>query len=579
MSKSNAAKKTMNASSDLPFDIPEEFRKKAATPDIVAKSFQEANEAVKKFMKNKKKKNKEAALAAVQTLEEVAPNMPATQELAGKFYLGAAMIVECLEAFNRLNLLVPNNPDILHATTVVYEKLHMYLEAMQFIDYAIEIKPNEPTLLAKGWRIAAMFDLDKVSTYLTRYIKLRPNCPIGLVGLCTHQIRTGDIKGAKETVKLIEERAPDTPMLLYVKGRIAKVAKHYEEALELLEEYLTTDSDTLKMEATSELADLYERAGRIDDAYEYFRQSNRLMQERPQSKLANGARTNDTITIHKYWYAQQDWVDTLPKLEKPQDHYRTPIYILGFPRSGTTLLEQVITTMPDVVSSQEAGLLDNTIAEISKILGRPVPGYPRDMNQLSQEDLLKLRQHYFIRAEFALGEPIKEDQWLLDKQPYSALYAGLIPQIFPDAKVIFLKRDPRSCILSCFKQNFVPNNMSANFWEFDNTVDNYIHFMELWLEYERTLPLDFLVMRYEDMVSDFESHARKVCDFMEKPWDDKILRYYEHKQKRGVRTPSYTGVNKPMYTQAIAKWKPWEKYFEPHKEKLLPIMERLGYEW
>ncbi len=92
--------------------------------------------------------------------------------------------------------------------------------------------------------------------------------------------------------------------------------------------------------------------------------------------------------------------------------------------------------------------------------------------------------------------------------------------------------------VECGSQNFVPNNMSANFREFDSTVENYIHFMELWLEYERTLPINLLVMKYEDMVSDFESYVLKVCDFMEKPWDDKILRYYEHKQKRGVRTPT-----------------------------------------
>ncbi len=252
------------------------------------------------------------------------------------------------------------------------------------------------------------------------------------------------------------------------------------------------------------------------------------------------------------------------------------VFLVGFPRSGTTLTEQILESHPDVIATHELPVLPRLTRDISKIIGRDFV-YPKDIGGLSGEELAKLRSSYVASMEEGLHFRIDKDKFILDKLPLNVINIGFIARVFPDAKILLALRDPRDVCLSCYMQNFKINQAMSQFLSLEDTAKFYSAVMGLWLHYSDLLDIKFLSTRYEDVVEDLEGSARRLLDYLGLAWDERVLGYYESARSRNVFTPSYQAVTQPIYQSSKGKWKSYHQQMEPILPILEPFVDKFGY--
>ena len=154
--------------------------------------------------------------------------------------------------------------------------------------------------------------------------------------------------------------------------------------------------------------------------------------------------------------------------------------------------------------------------------------------------------------------------------PLNIIHVGEIVRIFPDAKFILSIRHPCDCILSCFMQSFFLNDSMANFTDLESTSKYYNKVMTLWQQYLKVFKVKYHLIRYEDLVKNFETSVKKLLNFLDLEWSDSVNKFYETAKGRGkISTPSYNQVNKPIYSKSVGRWKNYEKEFT----EIYPIIE------
>ena len=267
-----------------------------------------------------------------------------------------------------------------------------------------------------------------------------------------------------------------------------------------------------------------------------------------------------------------DWVETWTTAEDGQGH-ETPSFLVGFPRSGTTLLDQILDSHPSIQVMEERDALYETAAAIERELG----DYPACVATLDTTAMNKFREVYFRAVErYVDREP---GTLLVDKYPFNICHMPLIARLFPKAKIILAMRHPCDVVLSNFMQNYVVNIAMANFFTVPDTAHCYGQVMGLWQKSVSLLPLDYHTVRYEALIDGLESEARRLFEFLDAEWDNAVLDYAAHAKQRGlINTPSYQSVTEPVYGRAMNRWKRYEQELAPVLDELAPFIEAFGYD-
>jgi hypothetical protein len=151
-------------------------------------------------------------------------------------------------------------------------------------------------------------------------------------------------------------------------------------------------------------------------------------------------------------------------------------------------------------------------------------------------------------------------------------------RIFPETKFLIALRDPRDVVLSCFMQPQPLNQITATYLSLEGTSADYAALMSIWQTVKPLMPSPYLEVRYEDMVEDLESVARKTLEFLGVPWDAQVMGFAEHAQKKMVRSPTYADVTQPVYKRARGRWRNYQKYLEACLGTLEPFVKAFGYE-
>jgi hypothetical protein len=251
---------------------------------------------------------------------------------------------------------------------------------------------------------------------------------------------------------------------------------------------------------------------------------------------------------------------------------QAPIFMIGFPRSGTTLLEQILGSHPDLQTLEEK----DTVATMLKSFLAMAGDSEHALAELDQTQILRLRKEYFDRAAHHIS--LRPGALLVDKMPLNTAYVPLLWRVFPHAKFILSIRHPCDVCLSCFMQNFAINEGMVGFFTLEDTSQIYSLVMGAWRKYAQELPLNYWQIRYEDLIEDVEGQAHQLLDFIGVPWNDAVLSHTEYAQQRtNIRTPSYHQVTQPIYQRAKYRWKRYEKEFAPVIEVLQPFIEQFGY--
>lgn len=320
-----------------------------------------------------------------------------------------------------------------------------------------------------------------------------------------------------------------------------------------------------------ELGRLYDKLGEPAKAFENFEKANYCQSVDPY--IARVSRTSYLDEAHQYAKDFTDefvknWSAPVPYSGTPQ-----PIFLVGFPRSGTTLLDQIMHSHPDIEVAEEYPAIGNLL---QKMYDEKGARYPAPLPDFTADEIEAYRAAFF---ETHKNEGASFDRkYFVDKMPLNLTLLGLIYRIFPDAKIILALRHPCDSVLSCFMQSFHINAAMANFMRLDTAAALYDAVFTLWEQYERVLPLSVHKIRYEDVVADFQPTVAALLEFIGVPWDDRVLAYDKTAAARGpINTPSYHQVTQKIYKDAKGRWIRYRDQMEPVLDVLLPWAEKHGY--
>ena len=232
----------------------------------------------------------------------------------------------------------------------------------------------------------------------------------------------------------------------------------------------------------------------------------------------------------------------------------TPIFILGMPRSGTSLLEQVLATLPGIHGAGEITWLPETLHGAGQDIEEGAFPFPESLERRPDEELILLGRKYIER----IRELAPESTHVVDKLPDNFRHIGLIHLMFPNARIVHSMRDPMDSCSSCFSRLFIANNLGYTY-DLGAVGRYWVSYHELMQHWHAVLPPGrILDVPYEAMVSDFENQARRLVEYLGLPWDDRCLGF--HANRRVVKTASVAQVRRPIYRTSVARWKAYEQH-------------------
>jgi len=252
-----------------------------------------------------------------------------------------------------------------------------------------------------------------------------------------------------------------------------------------------------------------------------------------------------------------------------------PIFIIGFPRSGTTLIEQTLTVHPRISAGDELPYISDITSIMPRLLASPL-NYPEALAELWMGDQLdglnELRDYYLNRAAKA-GIFKDGADFFTDKMPLNETHLGLISLLFPQSPIIHVIRHPLDILLSVYSNHLTHGYYCAA--KMESIAQHYILVADLIAHYKQNLKMRYLPVRYEDMVVNQEQNVRKILDFIGVEFDPRCLKFEEN--TRYARTASYAQVTEKLYDRSRYRYRPYLTHLEPVVETLRPVIERLGY--
>jgi tetratricopeptide (TPR) repeat protein len=491
-------------------------------------------------------------------------------------------------------------------------QLNRFEEALSTFEKAVRKYPQNLVALVDASRaLGARFEITKAEAMLDRLAKLGTHNPqlLHLAGQSFRMIfRPEKAIQCFERVVAMTRQIPDAQLELAVlyerRHRVAEAYSLIEECLHAEPDYLEAElfkarllrrlkdcagaeaifkklaesSDALpqvRAQAWAEIAQQRDREGDYDGAMAAMLECKGFLLPDEAALL----KESEGLQLHLSKLAEsltpahwQRWVDA-GKAFPPQ---RMAV-LASFPRSGTTLLEQVLDSHPGLVSSDEREAFGRDIfPAIWRIEQTPLPT-AEALDNASLERLSAQRQRYLAYMEAALNEPIG-NRIHLDKNPTLTLLIPGMVRLFPETKLLIALRDPRDVILSCFMQYLPLNTNSVCYLTLERTARRYAHDMGIWRRFRETACSPWIEIRYEDCVTQLEREARRALEFLGLPWDPQVLQYRERLKSKAVASPTYEAVSQPLYTSAIGRWKNYRKYLEPCLEILQPCVNAFGYQ-
>ena len=486
---------------------------------------------------------------------KIAPNNPLLISNLGRFLLGKGNLDEARKYIKRAIELKPDFWIPYNNLATLEAAKGNLIEAEKNFQKVIEINPNFVEAYVNLGEIKN--DLNKTKEaeelFLTS-IKIKEDFVDSYSSLFRFYEKTNNLIKLKEQLNLQNENNLIKNQLLMYGSRVNFREKNFSEAKELIDKISLdwvqkTDLNT-RINFWSFKAFIEEKKENYKEAYEAF----------IKSQLNTKYESCNKTAFRNYIINYEKNLDEKAFFEKRKSFLKEKskvCFLIGFPRSGTTLLDTILRSHPDIDVIEEKPII-NSLEEIIKTQFK----YELDeIYKLSEPEVQTLRK-YYLENIFKLSNK-RKPKLIVDKFPFQTVSLPLINFIFPEAKIIFAHRHPYDTVLSCFQQCFEPNNAMANLRSLRESAEIYDLSMKVWVRYKENLKLDFTMSKYESLIDDFETHTRKIMDFLEIEWNSSMKDYRKTALKRGkINTPSSSQVVQPLYKSSIAKWENYKVYFD-----------------
>lgn len=399
-----------------------------------------------------------------------------------------------------------------------------------------------------------------------------PNAPAFVHALAVAYERLSQLDDALEWVERALELTPKNIQLTVLWARIKRRKGDFQSGPDRLTRFsLKTARPQEARLVHAELGQTFDRLDDADGAFNHFSAQNvlseKIAQKRSIDKASYLRQVRDLSAA-----CTDDNFSQWTELPAPTSLPSRPVFLVGFPRSGTTLLDQVLDSHPGVQVIEERPVL----LPLRDAIEEMDAGYPAGLSSIDETTRDELRALYWQGLVEAGAE---EGKLVVNKLPLNLIHGALIHRIFPDAQFIFALRHPCDVVLSCFMQDFELNASMANFLTLPDAAGLYEEVMSLWQKYREALPLEVTEIRYEALVADLEGAVSPVIEALGLTWDESMREHVAHAKSRGsLRTPSYAQVTQPIYQRATDRWRRYETYINRVKPRLQPYIDLYGYE-
>ena len=518
-----------------------------------------------------------AARLAVQALADGVEH-PSVLNLAASIHYEEGRLEEAVALLKRARALAPRDAHVLNS-------LGVCLRALGRIDaardaYEAAIRADGRLAAAHFNRGAVLEELNDMKGARAAYEKaagLDRGYVDPVAGLAWLSAQNGDAAEARTLGERALRMAPGNLLARMALASAGLQARDFGAASGLLDE-LQGDprlSPTNRSIVLGLVGDLRDATGEPAQAFEAYRASNEEMRrlhapvyEAPGRESALAAATR-----LRAWFQAADpaaWrsaPEARPRASDPKLH----VFLMGFPRSGTTLLENVLAAHPDVVSLEERDCLAPAIQSYLGSAG----GVAR-LASLPSGEAARQREAYWTAVRSFGVEP--RGKVFIDKMPLASLNLPLIAKLFPGARILFARRDPRDVVLSCFRRRFGMNPSMYRLLTLEGAAAFYDAVMALAEVYRELLPLPQHLVRYESLVEDFEGTARAACEFLGLAWDEGLRDFAERARRRGISTPSAAQVARGLNREGQGSWRRYRKQLAPVLPVLQPWVDRFGYQ-
>ncbi len=420
-------------------------------------------------------------------------------------------------------------------------------EALEHLRTAIRLDPG--FLAARNNLANALAMLGHREEAINEYTQLlcqSPGYPAAILGM----VRTYETMGRiEEAEALLHPWIGDItqPEIALAYGTIASHIGKRQEAIEVLRSATgpgKCDSETEQV-ACYQLGDLLDAKGDYAAAFDSYQRANTL------SPVAydHSAQEKRFSTLIGFFSTVRH-----PKLPRASNCSKLPVFIVGMPRSGTTLIETILASHPLVHGAGELGDIFEMFPKLARASGTGKP-YPHYLEAIE----VKTLDHFADKYLESLASRAQDVARVTDKMPHNFVQLGLIDLLFPGARVIHCMRDPLDTCLSIYFHPFIAHHAYAT--DLTNLGLYYRQYLRLMDHWRTVLRIPLLEIRYEDLVENPVEKTRELVDFCELPWDERCLRY--HESGRVANTFSYNQVRQPIYKKSVARWRRYEKHIGP----------------
>jgi tetratricopeptide (TPR) repeat protein len=484
------------------------------------------------------------------------------------------------EILERASRLVPNDPCVLLDLGSAHGLCYDYAEAQRWFEKAIRLSGwKTASFVAAGIHCLRFNQYEMARRYFERALKKNGDSTEVLVHLAGIYERQHQLDAAAGMVDRALRLNGNCTSALLAHAKLHRLAGRLEEAERILRSFVTKpDPDTrTHLHAWYELGRVLDGQARYDDAMAAFLEAKALAQPTAAALVA----VQQAARARTKKMAETISADVLQRWFEAGNTPRPPARLTvlgGHPRSGTTLLEQVLDAHPEIVSAEETTIFhDYAVIPLVRGFSLESVSLTQILDSASPAQLQQFRENYLSLTERFLGETVG-GRLLVDKNPALTVFMPAIVRVFPEAKFLVALRDPRDVCLSCFTQPLALTPMSSAYLSLEGTVAEYASVMGFWRTLKPQMRNPCLEVRYEDLVDDLESVARRALEFLGVTWDACVLDFNEHARSRVVRSPTYAEVAKPVFKSAVGRWRNYQKHLEPWMGELEPFVKAFGYE-
>jgi tetratricopeptide (TPR) repeat protein len=510
-------------------------------------------------------------------LDELAQDYQASPELLveiSNYYLslGLAQSAEAL-LLQALQINTDYSPALI-ALARLLDRIGLVEDADYYFRRALFHAPDDALLLTDMAHTCSKLAWHEDSEYFfRRAVAINPSSSRPYYAWANMEESRNQLERAQEILDKVKTLVPSQSQGKLLQGRISRRLGDFTGALNELEQ---VNHSSLNPPSQSsyhyDLGLTYERLGRFDEAFSSFSEACRIQRTQMGMKY-DAALVRKSYEETKTFFSNLDQ-SVFSAATPAQDKYKAPVFIVGFPRSGTTLVEQILSAHSNIEAGDELHLL----ARLPEVIGRgmnsgqAVRTLLDNDGTLHQSDLQPLHDFYIKKCQ-QKGFMEPGVKWFTDKTPLNEMELGLGALLFPQSPIIHLIRHPLDVVLSCFFTDVRHGSHFAT--DLKSAAYHYVLSMEMTDLYLESLDLNYLSVRYEDIVDGLGSQVKSLLDFVGEPWEDACLDFQSNKRK--AKTASYSQVTEPLYTRSVYRYKNYRSHLDDVIPILQPYIDRFGY--